>query len=84
MGSLAKGGKGLEVVDDVFISVFLDATLDVFLADIWIVGPNLETGSAVDVLRTVTQHIFITYVRPNKLMVELETVDIVKGEETTA
>ena len=53
-GSLAKGGNGLEIVDDVVRSVFLDVTLDVFLIDIWIIGPNLGTRSAVDVLRTVT------------------------------
>ena len=84
MGSLAKGGKGLEVIDDVFRSVFLDEMLDVFLADIWIVRPNLGTRSAVDVLRTVTQYVFVTYVRPNESMVGLEIVDVVKGEETTA
>ena len=83
-GSLAKGGKGLEVVDDVFRSLFLDATLDVFLTDIWIVGPNLGPRSAVDVLRTVTRHVLVTYIRPNESMVRLETVDVVKGEETTA
>ena len=36
-GGLAKGGKGLEVVDDVFGTVFLYATLDVFLTYIWII-----------------------------------------------
>ena len=83
-GSLAKGGKGLEVIDDVFRSVFLDATLDVFLADIWIIGPDLGARSTIDVLRTVTEHVLITYVRPNKLVVGLETVDIMEGEEATA
>ena len=74
----------MEIVDDVFGSVFLDATLDVFLADIWIVGPNIGTRSAVDVLKTVTQHVFVTYVHSNESVVGLETVDVVKGEETTA
>ena len=82
--SLAKGGKGLEIVDDVFRSVFLNATLDIFFADIWIVGPNLGRRSAVDVLRTVTQHVLVIYFRPNESMVRLETVDVVKGEKTTA
>ena len=81
--SLIKGGKCLEIVDDVFSSIFLDATLDVFLADIWSIGPDLGTRSAIDVLRTVTDHVVVTYVRPNKLMVGLETIDIMESEEAS-
>ena len=35
-------------------------------------------------LRTVTQHVLVTYVRPNESMVDLETVDAVNWEKTTA
>ena len=74
----------MEIVDGVFGSVFLDATFDVFLADIWIIGPDLRARSAIDVLRTVTEHVLITYVRPNESMVGLENIDIMEGEKTTA
>ena len=36
----------------------------------------------MDVLRTVTEHVLVTYVCPNKSVVGLETIDIVKGEES--
>ena len=73
----------MEVVDDVFGTVFLYATLDVFLTDIWIIGPDLGPRSTLDVLRTMSQHVLVTYIRPNESMVGLEAVDVVKGEETT-
>ena len=58
--------------------------MDVFLADIWIIGPDLGSRSIVDVLRAVTEHVLVTYVCPNESMVGLGTVDVVKEEETTA
>ena len=81
---LAKEGKGLEVVDDLFGTVCLYVTLDVFLTDVWIIGPDLGARSAVHVVRTMSQHILVTNIRKNELMVGLEAVDVVKGEETTA
>ena len=74
----------MEVVDDVLGTILFDATLDVFLADVWIAGPDLGPRSTVDVLWTISQHIFIANVRPNKSMIRLETIDVMKGEETTA
>ena len=38
----------------------------------------------VDVLRAVTKYVIVAYVRPNKLVVGLETIDIMEGEESTA
>ena len=38
----------------------------------------------MDVLRTVTEHVLIAYVRPNKTVVGLEAVNIMEGEEATA
>ena len=80
--SLAKGDKCLEIVDNVFATVFLYASYDVFFSDIWIIGPDLGTRSTMDVLRTVTEHVLVTYVCPNKSVVGLETIDIMKGEES--
>ena len=37
----------------------------------------------INALRLVSQHILVTYISPNKSMVELEAVYIVKGEEAT-
>ena len=38
----------------------------------------------MDVLNTVTKHVLITYVRPNKIVVGLEAIDIMEGDEATA
>ena len=83
-GGLTKRRKSLEIVDDVLGTVFFYATLDVFLADIRTIGPDLGPRSTVDMLWTMSEHIFVSTVRPDESMVGLEAIDVVKGEETAA
>ena len=55
MGLLAKGGKGLKIVDDIFASVLFKAPLDVFLSSIWNIGPDIGPRTSIDMLRAVSE-----------------------------
>ena len=74
----------MEVVDDVLGTILFDATLDVLLADIRIIRPDLGPRSAVEVLWMMAQHIFVTNIRPDESMVGLEAIDVMKGKKTAA
>ena len=74
----------MKVVDNVLCTILFDATIDIFLADIGNIGPDLGPRGAVDVLWTMRQHVFIANVCPNKSMIGLEAIDVMKGDEPTA
>ena len=54
-GLLAKGGKGLKIVDVIFASVLFKALLDVFLSSIWNIEPGIGPRTSIDMLRAVSE-----------------------------
>ena len=61
--------KCLEIVDDALITILLETPLIKFPSNLGIVGSSLRSWSSVDMLRTMTEKIFVADVRPNKSMI---------------
>ena len=55
VGLLAKGSKGLKIVDDIFTSVLFKAPLDVFISSVWNIGPRMGPRTSIDMLRAVSE-----------------------------
>ena len=54
-----------------------------FFTNVWIIRPGLRPGSTIDMLRAVSQQIFIADVGPDKSVIRLKAVYIVEWKGTT-
>lgn len=80
---LAQGSESLKVIDNIFTPVLPKAPLDEFLTNAWIIRPSVGPWSTIDMLKAVSQQIFIEAVSPDELVIRLKTVYIVEWKEAT-